>query len=79
MNKPSRNLENPFEPSVSLPFLIARLGGAAFVIAAVISGVPLFEWMAVPVLLWFLAVVWGRHILFIDNLNGIPSLGSGTP
>jgi hypothetical protein len=71
---PLGDWENPFAPSLSLPFVVARLTGAALLIGAVISGVPALEWMSVPVLLWVLLVVWGRHVLFAENLNSLPHL-----
>lgn len=75
MKSPPGNLNNPFESSVSLPFLFARLAGSACAIGAVASGNPWLQWASVAVLAWFLTVIWGRHVLFIDNLNGIPVLG----
>src|SRR5271157_554967 len=71
---PLGDMENPFDPSLSLPLMVARFAGAALVIGAVISGVPALEWLSVPVLLWLLLVIWGRHILFSENLHALPNL-----
>lgn len=71
---PTRHIENPFEPSASRPLLAIRLLCAATALGAVIWGRPLLEWLAVPAMLWVLVVVWGRHVLFAQNLAGLPHL-----
>jgi len=71
---PLGDWENPFDPSLSRPLMAARFAGAALLIGAVISGVSALEWMSIPVLLWVLLVVWGRHVLFAENLHSLPHL-----
>jgi hypothetical protein len=71
---PLGDMRNPFEPNLSFPLLVARLAGAALIIGAVISGNSLLEWMSVSVLLWVLLVVWGRHVIFTENLRSLPNL-----
>ena len=79
MNSDSRtvNLQNPFEPSASLPLLTIRFACAAILVDAVLTGRPLAEWLSVAAMLWVLVVVWGRHVLFAENLRALPRLGSG--
>jgi len=71
---PLGDLESPFDPSLSRPLIVARFACAALVIGAVISGVRPLEWMSVPVLLWVLLVIWGRYVLFAENLHSLPNL-----
>jgi hypothetical protein len=73
---PKNLLENPFEPSTSGLLLAMRLACAALTISAVISGQPLLEWLSVPAMLWVLVVVWGRHVLFAENLATVPNLSA---
>jgi chlorobactene glucosyltransferase len=70
---------NPFDSVVSLPILAARLAGAAVVVAALLSGSQLLEWVAVPMLLWTAIVVWGRHVIFAENLECLPYLSAEVP
>ncbi|MGA2882203.1 MAG: glycosyltransferase [Bryobacteraceae bacterium] len=72
----ARNLENPFEPSASRPLLAIRFLCVALSVGAVISGYPLLEWLSVPAMLWVLVVVWGRHVLFAENLAALPNLSA---
>ena len=71
---PLGDSESPSDPSLYRPWMVARFAGAALVIGAVISGVSPLEWISVPVLLWVLLVVWGRHVLFAENLHSLPNL-----
>jgi chlorobactene glucosyltransferase len=69
------HLENPFERSHSLPLLFVRLVCVALITGAVISGWPLLESLSVAAMMWVLVVVWGCHVLFLQNLKGLPDLG----
>jgi chlorobactene glucosyltransferase len=64
----------PVQQVAPTVFLFARLAGAVISSWVVITGSSTLEWIAVAVMFWFLVVVWGRHVLFIDNLNGLPNL-----
>jgi chlorobactene glucosyltransferase len=75
----ARDLENPFEPSASLPLLTIRFACAAIMMGAILSGRPLLEWLSVAAMLWVLVVAWGRHVLFAENLRALPRLVSGPP
>lgn len=72
-------LQNPFDLSISRPLMAARFACLMLVIAAVASGMPVLEWMSVPVLLLVIVAVWGRHVLFADNLNALPHLRAEQP
>jgi hypothetical protein len=71
-------MENPLDPSIPYPLLAARFAGRfaciALLVAAGISGAPLLEWISVPVLFLTLVVVWGVHVLLIENLHALPQL-----
>ena len=71
---PAPEGDNPFDLTIPLPLLIARFAGAAVMISGVISGVSLLQWMSVPVLLWIVLVIRGRHVLFAENLQEVPHL-----
>lgn len=78
-DRPFDGRVNPFDSVVSLPILAARLAGAAVVVVALLSGSQLLEWVAVPMLLWTAIVVWGRHVLFAENLECLPNLSAEVP
>ncbi len=78
-DRPFDDRENPFDSGVSLPILAARLAGAAFVVVAVLSGSRLLEWVSVPMLLWIAIVVWGRYVIFAENLECLPNLSAEVP
>jgi len=73
---PQSPIENPFEPSASGLLLAMRFAFVVLIVGAVISGRPLLEWLSVPAMLWVLVVVWGRHVLFAENLGGLPNLSA---
>ena len=66
--------DNPFDLSVSRPLLIARFACAAALVAVVICGGPVLAWASVPLLFAVAVIVWGRHVLFFDNLRALPNL-----
>jgi hypothetical protein len=74
---PAPQGDNPFDLTIPLPLLIARFVGVAVMISGVISGVSLLQWMSVPVLLWIVLVIRGRHVLFAENLREVPHLAAG--
>jgi len=78
-SQPLQESGSPFDSRVSLPILAARLAGAALVVAALLSGSRRIEWMAVMVLAWVVVVVWGRHVLFAENLECLPKLRADLP
>jgi chlorobactene glucosyltransferase len=73
-DRPFDERGSPFDPGVSLPILAFRLVGTAFVVAALLSGSPVLQWISVPLLLWVVVVVWGRHVIFAENLECLPQL-----
>jgi Glycosyl transferase family 2 len=75
--RPTVRLANPFEPSASIAPMLLRFACAVVAVWAVISGRPVLEWLSVPALLWIAVVVWGRHVLFAENLARLPNLSPG--
>jgi hypothetical protein len=73
-NRPFDENANPFESPVSLPMLTGRLAVIALVAAALLSGSRRLEWIAVPALVWVLIVVWGRYVIFAENLECLSHL-----
>ncbi len=61
-------------PKVPAALLLARLVGLGVVTAAILSGRDLLAWLSVPVLVWSLLVVWGRRVVFLENLRALPRL-----
>lgn len=76
---PPRRVAAPSAQVTSALSLIARVAGTVILIWAVVAGTPSLEWIAAGVMSWFVVVVWGRHILLIDNLNALPDLSKVAP
>lgn len=76
VKEPLDDLETSFYNSASLPLLIARLVSIVLVAAALVTGNPTLEWTSLVSLAWMLIVVWGHHILFVDNLRSLPNISA---
>lgn len=70
-------MENPFDLGLPPALVASRFVCAALCICAVATGSRLLAWLSVPVLLWALVVVWGRHVLFLESLHALPWLRPG--
>ncbi len=67
---------NPFDLRLPWPLVAARWGSVALLTVTAVSGIRLLEWISVPVLFAIAVIVWGRHVVFADNLNGLPRLSA---
>jgi hypothetical protein len=70
------NRVNGLEQGFSVLMLAGHVAGIGVVVGALVTGMPALAWVAVAVMFWFMVTAWGRHILFLDNLNGLPDLGA---